>query len=118
MQKLVSVIIPIFNEPDTLAQLHPMLVEAFAQINMPFELIFVDDGSHDKTPEILKKLMPAKVLTLRRNYGQTNALETGIRKAKGELIITMDSDLENAPYDILPLLKKLDDGFDVVTGWG
>lgn len=117
MQKLVSVIIPIFNEQETLAELHQKLVDVFAKINMPFELIFVDDGSHDKTPEILKKLMPAKVLTLRRNYGQTIALETGIRKAKGELIITMDSDLENDPYDILPLLKKLDDGFDVVTGW-
>ena len=117
MQKLVSVVAPVFNEDRTIAELHRRLVDVFKQINCPFELIFVDDGSYDKTSEMLKKLSPAKILTLRRNYGQTVALEAGIRKAKGDLIITMDSDLENDPSDIPLLLKKLEEGSDVVTGW-
>lgn len=117
MKPHISVVVPIYNEAATLAELHRRLVATLAAYGAPFELIFVNDGSRDTSTDVLRKLSPARVLHLRRNYGQTVALAAGIRAARGDVIVTLDADLENHPEDIPLLLAKLDEGYDVVTGW-
>ena len=114
----VSVIIPVFNEEDNVVELHRRLDAALTD---PAEIIFVDDGSWDATPARLHELARAdpriRVIRLRRNYGQTAALSAGIDHARGDIIIPMDGDLQNDPADIGRLLQKLDEGYDVVSGW-
>ncbi len=115
--KLISVVVPVYNEAPTLPELHRRLCDTLAARGAPFELIFVNDGSRDASLSVLKTLSPARILNLKRNYGQTIALAAGIRVARGTIIVTLDADLENHPEDIPLLLKKLDEGYDVVTGW-
>lgn len=114
---LISVVIPVYNEAEALRELHRRLYDTLAAYGAPFELIFVNDGSQDGSLEVLRSLSPARILNLKRNYGQTVALATGIRAARGDIIVTLDADLENHPEDIPLLLTKLDEGYDVVTGW-
>jgi len=117
----VSVVVPVFNEQGNVEQLHEKLAQVLATIGMPCEIIFIDDGSTDGTCDILKKLCSrderVKAIIFRRNFGQSAALSAGFRYAKGEIVITIDGDLQNDPSDILKLLSKLNEGYDVVCGW-
>jgi glycosyltransferase involved in cell wall biosynthesis len=117
----LSVVIPLFNEQDNVSPLYERLTAALAQLNKTFEIIFVDDGSSDGTYAALCRLAQqdsnVKVINLRRNFGQTAALTAGFDYAQGEIIIPMDGDLQNDPADIPMLLTKLEEGFDVVSGW-
>jgi glycosyltransferase involved in cell wall biosynthesis len=116
-EKFLSIVAPIFNEEDNINQLHQEIVETLKSNNLKGEIIFVDDGSSDGTLENAKKLSPLKLIVFRKNFGQTAAMDAGIKKASGEIIITMDSDLQNDPADIPKLLDKMDEGYDVVSGW-
>jgi len=117
----VSAVIPVYDEVDNVAPAYERLVKALEPLGRAFEIVFVDDGSTDGTFERLDSLAAAdprvKVVRLRRNFGQTAALQAGIRHAAGEVIVTLDGDLQNDPADIPAMLEKLDEGYDVVYGW-
>lgn len=117
IDKGISVIVPFFNEVENIKELHSKLTAVLKNLNMPSEIIFVDDGSKDGSFEVMKNLSPLIALRLRKNYGQSAALDAGIKKSCGEIVITMDGDLENDPEDIPLLLNKLEEGYDVVSGW-
>jgi glycosyltransferase involved in cell wall biosynthesis len=118
---MLSITVPIYNEAQNLEPLHQRLVAALEPLGQPFEVVLVNDGSSDGSDRALDALAAkdsrVKVVHLRRNYGQTAAMMAGIRYASGEIIIPMDGDLQNDPADIPKLLAKLDEGFDVVSGW-
>ena len=118
----VSVVVPLFNEADNLLLLYHALHHAMALSGRRWEVIFVDDGSTDSTYAVLCDLHAqekarVRVLRLRRNFGQTAALSAGFEAARGPIIVSMDGDMQNDPSDIESLLKTLDDGYDVVSGW-
>lgn len=117
----LSVIIPVFNEAENIASLYEGLTSTLKGFQRDYEILFVDDGSSDGTTDQLRQLAEkdsqVKVVFFRRNYGQTAALSAGFNYASGEIIIAMDGDLQNDPTDIPRLLAKLDEGFDVVSGW-
>lgn len=117
----ISVVIPIYNEQGNIKILHEKLSEELKKLKKSHEIIFVDDGSKDGSQKILediaKKDKKAIVIKFRRNFGQTAAMSAGFDNAKGRIIITMDGDLQNDPRDIPRLLEKMDEGFDVVSGW-
>jgi len=116
-----SLVIPVFNEAKNLSQLYGELIASCTKFKRTFEIIFVDDGSWDESFVILKKIQKGdsrvKILKLRRNFGQTAALSAGFDYAKGEIIITLDADLQNDPEDIHLLIKKIEEGYDIVSGW-
>jgi len=116
----LSVVIPVYNEAPGLPELVERLETVLAAYE-PFEVIFVDDGSRDTSPQVLKALAQERpwmrVILLRRNYGQTTAIQVGIQHTQGRVIVLMDSDLENDPADIPRLLEKVEAGYDVVSGW-
>jgi glycosyltransferase involved in cell wall biosynthesis len=116
---LISVILPVFNEAENLRLLIPALFASLEPLGRPYELVVVDDGSTDDTAAVLRSFArpELRVVALRRNAGQTAALMAGIHFAKGDVLISMDGDLQNDPADIAPLLARLDQGFDVVSGW-
>jgi dolichol-phosphate mannosyltransferase len=114
---MISVIVPFYNERESVLELHSRLVDVFKKFGKPFEIIFVDDGSIEGTFEEIKKCKPVRAFRLARNFGQTTAFGVGIFEAKGDIIVTLDGDLENKPEEIPILLKKLDEGYDVVSGW-
>ena len=116
-QPYLSVVVPLFNEEGNVRELHKRIREALQKIGKPFEIIFVDDGSRDKTREECSGLSPLKLIVFRKNFGQTAAFDAGIKAALGEIIITLDGDLQNDPEDIPLLLEKIQQGFDVVSGW-
>lgn len=117
----ISVTIPIFNEEDNIPLLYQRTRDALEQIGRTWELILVNDGSRDRSAERLDSIAAAdpriRVIHLSRNFGQTAALMAGLDHARGQIIIPMDGDLQNDPADIGKLLTKLDEGFDVVSGW-
>jgi len=113
----LSVVVPLFNEEDNVLELHRQILEACQKLGKSFEIIFIDDGSTDETFQRCQKLSPLKVIRFRRNFGQTAAFDAGFKHAKGKVIITMDGDLQNDPKDIPLLLEKIEDGYDVVSGW-
>jgi glycosyltransferase involved in cell wall biosynthesis len=117
----LSVIIPVFNEEESLDRLYDKVVGAMQPLGKTWELILVDDGSRDKSFEILQRLAAAdrrvRVVRFVRNFGQTAALSAGIDYALGDIIIPMDADLQNDPQDIIRLLEKMDEGYDCVSGW-
>jgi glycosyltransferase involved in cell wall biosynthesis len=117
----LSVIVPFFNEEDSVAPLHAAIVDAVTPLRIDFEILFVDDGSVDSTMNvataIAKRDPRVRVIKFRRNYGQTAAMAAGIEHARGETLITMDGDLQNDPADIPLLLDKIAEGFDIVVGW-
>lgn len=120
MQPVVSVVIPVFNEKDSLAPLGRELTSALNALALSYEIIWVDDGSTDGSFGELKKLLSGgrqRALRLSRNYGQTPALAAGIAAAGGEWIVTMDADGQNDPSDIAALLSAARAGSDVVSGW-
>ena len=117
----LSVVVPLFNETASLAALVDQLLAALRPLNLPFELVLVDDGSRDGTGEALQRLsseIPELVaVLLRRNYGQTAAMAAGFDASQGQVIVTLDGDLQNDPADIPLLLNKLAEGYDLVSGW-
>src|SRR3989344_2594032 len=117
----LSIVIPTFNEQENVEKLHSELVSTLKKINKSCEIIFVDDGSTDQTFEKLERIArrdkKVRIVKFTRNFGQTAALLAGFQKSKGNVIISMDADLQNDPADIPKLLRKLNDGYDVVCGW-
>ena len=120
-RRLLSIVVPLLNEEATLEQLYRELEAALASIRLQWEVVFVDDGSTDGSYRELVRLHAAhlnvRVVRLRRNFGKAAALAAGIDVAAGDVIVTMDADLQDDPAEIPNLLAKLDDGFDVVSGW-
>lgn len=117
----LSLFLPVLDEEDNLRPMHTKIASALDALGKTAEVIYVDDGSTDKSLDILKEIAASdnrvRVLSLRRNYGQTAAMSAGIDAAKGDILIPMDADLQNDPADIKRLLDKLDEGYDVVSGW-
>jgi glycosyltransferase involved in cell wall biosynthesis len=117
MTKL-SIVIPVYNEEDNIAKLHQEIVTVCRTHNFEFEIIIIDDGSADKTAEIVKTLSPVKLICFRKNFGQTPALDAGIKQAAYNYIITMDGDGQNDPADIPRLIQYLEENnLDAVSGW-
>ena len=121
IKETLSILIPIFNEEENIPSLYDRLLAALKKIGRPYEVIFIDDGSSDGSLEILldisKKNSNVKIISFSRNFGQTAALSAGIDFSSGEILIPMDGDLQNDPEDILPLLEKIEEGYDAVSGW-
>ena len=118
---MISITVPVFNEEDALMRLYEKIVQVVEEIGRPWELILIDDGSTDGSGEVMEKLAAkddrVKVVRFRRNFGQTAAMMAGFDFARGEVIIPIDADLQNDPGDIPKMLAKLDEGYDVVSGW-
>ncbi|WP_459479409.1 glycosyltransferase family 2 protein [Clostridium saccharoperbutylacetonicum] len=114
----VSVVVPVFNEEDNVEELHKEIKQVCETLPYNYEIIFIDDGSKDKTHEKVKGLYPLKYIRLRRNFGQTAAMDAGIKNAQYDYIITMDGDRQNDPSDIPKLISYLEEhDLDVVSGW-
>ncbi len=117
----LSIIVPLYNEEDSVTPLYEAIVAAVAPLGLNYEIVFVDDGSRDRTFATAEGLAGAdprlKVVKLRRNYGQTPAMVAGIDYGQGEILITMDGDLQNDPSDIPNFLAEIANGYDIVVGW-
>ncbi|MGK2848835.1 MAG: glycosyltransferase family 2 protein [Minisyncoccota bacterium] len=113
----LSVIVPLYNEAGNVIELHRKIHTAMQKIGKSFEIIFIDDGSTDTTFEETRNLSPLTLIVFRKNFGQTAAFDAGIKQAQGNIIITLDGDLQNDPADIPLLLAKMDEGYDIVSGW-
>ena len=117
----LSVIIPVYNEEENIKILNNKLRQALENLKKRYEIIFIDDCSQDSTLEILNELKKTdnflRIIHFNENLGQSEALNFGFKKAKGKIIISLDGDLQNDPIDIPDLLKKLNEGYDVVCGW-
>jgi glycosyltransferase involved in cell wall biosynthesis len=117
----ISIVVPFYNEEDNIEELYGQLTRVLRGLDVSYELIFINDGSTDRSQNILLKVFEndqtVKVIRLRKNFGQTAALQAGFDHAKGEVIITMDGDLQHDPEDIPKLLAPLEQGFDIVSGW-
>ena len=118
---MLSIVIPIHNEEHSILPLYDRLTSVLFPLRRPYEILFVDDSSSDRSFELLANLVQTdphlKVVRLRRNFGQTAALSAGFHEAKGKIIIAMDGDLQHAPEDIPALLAKIDEGYDIASGW-
>jgi glycosyltransferase involved in cell wall biosynthesis len=118
---MLSIVIPIHNEEPAILPLYDRLIAVLESLNKPFEIIFVDDASTDRSFELLANLVETdarmKVVRLRRNFGQTAALSAGFDEAQGNVIVLLDGDLQHAPEDIPALLAKIDEGYDIASGW-
>jgi glycosyltransferase involved in cell wall biosynthesis len=118
---MLSIVIPIHNEEPSILPLYDRLTRVMDSLKRPFEILFVDDASTDRSFELLANLVETdarlKVIRLRRNFGQTAALSAGFHEAAGEIVIAMDGDLQHDPEDIPALLAKMDEGFDIASGW-
>lgn len=117
----LSVVIPVFNEELNLELLYERLERVLEELGQPYEVIFVDDGSRDGSLEVLRRLQEkhdaVRVIHLNRNYGQHAAVFAGLDHARGDMIVTLDADLQNPPEEIPRLLDKIHEGHDVVGGW-
>ncbi len=117
----ISVVVPVLNEEESLPHLHQKLTEALAGSGYSYEIVVVDDGSTDRSFEIMCQLQRKdphlRVVRFRRNYGQTAAFTAGFDRARGDVVITIDADLQNDPADIPALMVKMAEGYDVVSGW-
>ncbi|HKD08067.1 MAG TPA: glycosyltransferase family 2 protein [Bryobacteraceae bacterium] len=118
---MLSIVVPIHNEEPSILPLYDRLTAVLFQLRQSYEIIFVDDASTDRSYELLANLVQTdqrlKVIRLRRNFGQTAALSAGFDESKGKIIIAMDGDLQHAPEDIPALLRKIDEGYDIASGW-
>lgn len=124
MQKLslgLSIVVPLYNEEESVEKLVGKIMETGKQFKFDYEIILVDDGSTDDTWKIIEKIAGGiknlRAIKFRRNYGQTSAMVAGFEYAEGEIIVTLDGDLQNDPADIPRLLEKIDEGYDIVSGW-
>lgn len=117
----ISLVIPIFNEEENIPLLYAEIIEVLNATDYQYEMIFVDDGSSDSSVNVLENLSKEDekvvVIALRRNFGQTAAMSAGFDHARGEIIVSMDGDLQNDPHDIPYMVAKINEGYDVVTGW-
>ncbi len=116
-----SIVVPFHNEEENVTRLYDRVKEVMEHVGAPFELVFVDDGSRDRTYRLLEEIAAVDsrvlVVKLRRNFGQTSALAAGFDHASGEYILAMDGDLQHDPAEIPAFLAKLEEGYDVVSGW-
>lgn len=119
--KKVSVVIPLLNEEESLEPLTQAIRNAFNKVACDYEIIFIDDGSTDKSLRVIKNLSNSdkkiKYISFQKNYGKSAALQVGFKRATGSAVITMDADLQDDPSEIPNLLAKLDEGYDLVSGW-
>ena len=117
----ITIVIPLYNEEDSIPHLHEALDAAIANYGQPAEVIIIDDGSRDRSFALLKEIAQRDprftIIRFRRNFGQTAAFAAGFAQARGEFVITMDADLQNDPMDIPLLMAKADEGYDIVSGW-
>ncbi len=116
-----SIVVPFHNEEETVTALYDRLKDVMEQVGDPFELLFIDDGSRDRTYRLLEEIAAVDsrvlVIKLRRNFGQTSALAAGFDHASGDFVLAMDGDLQHDPAEIPQFLAKLEEGYDVVSGW-
>lgn len=116
-----SIVLPVYNESGSLKELHESLTKVMRSLHEKYEIIFINDGSTDNSLEVLKKLKQKDgkiiIINFRRNFGQSAAMKAGFDHAKGKIIIAMDADLQNDARDIPRMIKKIKEGYDVVTGW-
>ncbi len=112
-----SVVIPVFNEESNVETLIKEIKVSMKKVAGEYEIIVVNDGSTDDTEKVLAKIESVKIISLRRNFGQSTALDTGIKASVGEKIITLDGDGQNDPADFLKLIQKMEEGYEVVCGW-
>ena len=121
MSTYLSIVVPLYNEEESVETLLSNILEVSDKFDFSYEIIFVDDGSTDKTWGIIKQLKDStpqlKGIKFRKNYGQTAGMSSGFRYANGKVIISMDGDLQNDPKDIPEFLKKIEEGYDIVCGW-
>ena len=117
----LSVVVPIYNEEESIRLLYSSIRDACEAVQRHYEIIFIDDGSRDNSFSELEALHQkdphVKVIRFRKNYGQTAAMAAGFRAARGDVVVSMDGDLQNDPVDLPRLLSKIDEGYDVVCGW-
>ena len=117
----LSIVIPVYNEEENINDCYAEIKKALENKGVKYEIIFVDDGSNDRTNELLHKIYEkdntVKVIRFRKNFGQTSAMSAGFKHAKGKIIVSMDADLQNDPNDIPKLLEKINQGYDIVSGW-
>jgi len=117
----LSVVVPVYNEAESLEPLYHRLQEVLDQMNRSYEVLLVDDGSSDGSLEKMKSIHAEnnrfKIIQFRRNFGQTAAIAAGFRFARGKVVVTIDADLQNDPQDIPSILEKMEEGYDVVSGW-
>jgi glycosyltransferase involved in cell wall biosynthesis len=116
-KKELSVVIPLYNEEGNVIEMHRRIKEACQKLGKSFEIIFVNDGSKDKTAEECRGLFPLRLVNFRKNFGQTAAFDAGIKASRGDIIVMMDGDLQNDPADIHLLLEEMKKGYDVIAGW-
>nr|MBU1328264.1 glycosyltransferase family 2 protein [Candidatus Omnitrophota bacterium] len=118
---LISVVTPLFNEEDNIKKFYHRTSEVLTSLNKSYEIIFIDDGSKDRTYDIIKNIQientRVRIIKFKKNRGQLYAFLAGFEVARGEIIITMDGDLQNDPRDIPKFLDKIEKGFDFVNGW-
>ena len=119
---MISIVIPLLNEEGNLNLLHQKIVDALAPMEQPYEIIFINDGSTDNSGQILKELFNAnpatvRVINFRHNFGKTAGLTAGFKQCRGDVIVTMDADLQDDPAEIPAMLNKLNEGFDLVAAW-
>ena len=118
---MLSIVIPIHNEEHSILPLYDRLTAVLEPLQRPYELLIVDDASTDRSFEVLANLVETdgrlKVIRLRRNFGQTAALSAGFHESTGSIVVAMDGDLQHAPEDIPALLQKIDEGYDIASGW-
>ena len=116
-----SVVVPFYNEQDIAAKLHGRISRVMRHIGEPYEIILVNDGSTDATADVLERIAlddeHVLFVDLRRNFGQTTALQAGLDHARGEVLIAMDGDLQHDPYEIPLFIRKIDEGYDIASGW-
>jgi glycosyltransferase involved in cell wall biosynthesis len=116
-----SVVVPFYNEDQIVQKLYDRIVRVMRHVGLSYEMIFINDGSRDNTGKVLESIALADervtFVDLRRNFGQTTALQAGFDHARGEVIIAMDGDLQHDPYEIPLFIKKIDEGFDIASGW-
>lgn len=121
LQLMLSIVVPIHNEEHSILPLYDRLTTVLVMLGRPYEILFIDDYSTDRSGELLANLVQTdphlKVIRLRRNFGQTAALSAGFHEAKGKVVIAMDGDLQHAPEDIPALMEKIDEGWDIASGW-
>jgi glycosyltransferase involved in cell wall biosynthesis len=119
MELDISVVIPAYNEEKNVLILHKEITSVLSNLKKSYEIIFVNDGSTDRTEEMLNRIKDnkTKIIHFRKNFGQTAALDAGLKASKGNVIVTMDGDLQNDPNDIPKLLSLMDKGYDIIAGW-
>lgn len=119
--KRISFVVPVYNEEDTLRELHDGIVEAVVGLGYDYEIVFVNDGSRDGSMDVLKALCAqdpqTRCISFSSNYGKAAALDMGFRRARGEIVFTMDADLQDEPREIGRFIEKIAEGYDLVSGW-